>query len=202
MDRPSAAAVVRSYLAAHGRAAVADSLILPALESVGARWEAGSLSLSQVYMAGRICEALLDTELPVVGGAALEGPRLGIGVLEDRHGLGKRMVSSVLRATGRSPVDFGEGLSAPVLARRAAEAGTEILLVSVLVLTSALRVTSLVDELRRAGSTAKVVVGGAPFRLDPKLGREVGADAWGRTAADAVRLVEALTEPLSRRGAA
>ena len=35
----------------------------------------------------------------------------------------------------------------------------------------------------------RVIVGGAPFLFDDKLWREVGADAMGRNAAEAVTLV-------------
>ena len=52
-----------------------------------------------------------------------------------------------------------------------------------------------VKELRELlGSDVGIVVGGAPFRFDPLLWREVGADAFGRTAADAVNIVAHLAE--------
>jgi methanogenic corrinoid protein MtbC1 len=79
------------------------------------------------------------------------------------------------------------------LAQRAVEDGVEVLLVSTLMLPSALRVGVLRSELLRLGSTAKIVVGGAPFRLDERLWREVGADAAGRSAADAVAIVDRLS---------
>jgi methanogenic corrinoid protein MtbC1 len=57
---------------------------------------------------------------------------------------------------------------------------------------SALRVRDVVNGLAARGSKAKVVVGGAPFRLDAKLGEAVGADRVGRTASDALRIVAEL----------
>ncbi len=42
----------------------AEKVVLPALEQMGAGWQDGSLALSQVYMAGRICEELIDEMLP------------------------------------------------------------------------------------------------------------------------------------------
>jgi methanogenic corrinoid protein MtbC1 len=65
----------------------------------------------------------------------------------------------------------------------------EILLVSVLMLPSALRVKELRARLTQAGRNIKIAVGGAPFRYDDQLWREVGADAMGRTASDAVKIV-------------
>jgi methanogenic corrinoid protein MtbC1 len=37
------------------------------------------------------------------------------------------------------------------------------------------------------------VVGGAPFLLDDELWKEVGADAMGRSASEAIEIVEAMT---------
>ncbi|MFW5855403.1 MAG: cobalamin-binding protein, partial [Thermodesulfobacteriota bacterium] len=66
----------------------------------------------------------------------------------------------------------------------------ELLLISALMLPSALRVEKVKDLLDRFGSRTQIVVGGAPFRIDPQLGREVGADAVGNSAADAVAIIE------------
>jgi len=36
-----------------------------------------------------------------------------------------------------------------------------------------------------------VIVGGAPFRFDPQLWKEIGADAMAYSAADAIAVIEA-----------
>jgi methanogenic corrinoid protein MtbC1 len=59
-------------------------------------------------------------------------------------------------------------------------------------LRSALRVRDLVAGLRAAGLPTKVVAGGAPFVLDRRLAEEVGADAVGYSASDAVAIVRRL----------
>ena len=67
-----------------------------------------------------------------------------------------------------------------------------VLLISVLILPSALKVREVCAQLKAAGSDVKVVVGGAPFLFDDMLWREVGADAMGRSASDAVAIVARL----------
>jgi methanogenic corrinoid protein MtbC1 len=44
-------------------------------------------------------------------------------------------------------------------------------------------------RLQALGSEVKVVVGGAPFRLDDQLWKEVGADAMGREASEALDII-------------
>jgi methanogenic corrinoid protein MtbC1 len=60
-------------------------------------------------------------------------------------------------------------------------------------LPSALQVREVRAGLWAAGANVRVIVGGAPFRLDTQLWREVGADAMGRNAAEAIELVRRFT---------
>ncbi len=161
------------------------SLIVPALEKIGKIWEDGEVAPSQVYMAGRICEEIVDELLPEQ--KRLEGPsqaRLALAVLEDQHMLGKRIVYSVLRSAGYRPLDYGSR-TVEELVERVAEDDVHLLLLSVLMLPSALRVKELKRQLVAAGlGRVKLFVGGAPFRVDPQLAAEVGADFFGTTASD------------------
>lgn len=192
VDRAAVQEDLRALLAARPPLEVFEQALAPALERVGRGWEAGRVSLSQVYMAGRLAEELMLELLPPGAGAQAGRARLGVAVLEDRHVLGKRLVVAALRAGGHEPVDLGSGLGVAELAARAAEERLDVLLVSTLMLRAALRVRELVATLRARGSQARVLVGGAPFRFDPCLWREVGADACGERASDAPRLVARL----------
>lgn len=192
VDRVASDAIFRERLSRGTAVDLADGLLGPALESIGSRWERGELALSQVYMAGRICEQLVDRYLPEAppGGGPL--PRMAIAVFEDHHVLGKRIVSSLLRSTGHPLADYGHGLGAEALLPRLEADRIEVLLLSCLMVRSALGIRELVEGLRRRGMPVRVLVGGAPFRLDPALAAEVGADGWGATASDALRLVRDL----------
>jgi methanogenic corrinoid protein MtbC1 len=106
--------------------------------------------------------------------------------------LGKRIVCSVLRAAGWSVIDYGHG-TAESLAARAISDGLDILLVSALMLPSAMDVRRLTRALSASGAGVRVVVGGAPFVFDEQLWREVGADAVGRNASDAIAIVRRLS---------
>jgi len=165
-----------------------EKLVVPALERIGAGWEQGQVALSQVYMSGRICEELVDTLLPPGGLGRKNRPKMAIAVLQDYHLLGKRIVYSVLRASGFELLDYGR-VDVDDLVRRVRQDGVEVLLISVLMLPSALRVKEVRARLQAIGSDVKIVVGGAPFRLDDQLWKEVGADAMGREASEAVDII-------------
>jgi methanogenic corrinoid protein MtbC1 len=196
LDRLEVRRIVDELAGKGSPIAALQSVVAPALERIGERWSRGEVSLSQVYMSGRICEEAIGAVLPRVETRRGNGPLMAITVLEDYHMLGKRLVASVLRSSGYDLLDYGR-TTVSELASRVREDAIQILLVSTLMLPAALRVRALRDTLRDAGSEAKIVVGGAPFRMDDALWREVGADAMGRTASDSIEIVARLSGGLA-----
>ena len=172
---------------------VLEELLVPAMERIGKGWELGTVALSQVYMSGRICEELLEGILPADDVSFRKHRKTAIAVLNDRHMLGKRIVCSVLRAGGFRLLDYGT-VDVENLVNRVKEDHVAVLLISTLMLHSALRVKEVGERLHEAGCRVKLVVGGAPFRLDRQLWREVGADAVGYNGSDALAIVAELAE--------
>ncbi len=194
VDRVKAGRIVRETCREGSPFTCLETLVVPALEEVGRRWERGEVALSQVYMSGRICEEIVDTMLPPGDPGRVGLPPMAIVVLEDHHTLGKRIVLSALRAGGYEVADFGSGLSVDQLVERTVQGKIKILLISTLMLPAALRAKEAIARIKTALPGTKVIVGGAPFNFDPQLWNEVGADAMGRTASDTLRLINRLTE--------
>ncbi|MDZ4163762.1 MAG: cobalamin-dependent protein [Smithellaceae bacterium] len=166
-----------------------DRVIVTALARIGEGWSRGETALSQVYMSGRICEGLVDELLPPGDSQRKDQPPMAIAALNDYHLLGKRIVYSTLRAGGFDLLDYGRA-TVDELVQRAQADQIRVLLISTLMLHSALQVRDLVLALKAASLDVKVVVGGAPFIFDPQLWREVNADAMGRSASEAVGIIQ------------
>jgi methanogenic corrinoid protein MtbC1 len=169
----------------------AEDVIVPVLDQIGDRWQRGELALAQVYMSGRLCEALLD-EISGSSPQEIKEYGLAIAVLEDFHVLGKRIVCSVLNTAGYAFKDYGP-IALDALIEKVENDRIRILLVSTLMLSSALRVKLLKEHFTSRGMDVKLIVGGAPFRFDPNLWREVGADATSPTASGVVATLRSLT---------
>ena len=200
IDRLAAEQILTGAIRESGLDEVVRSMIVPALEQIGDDWVRGRVSLSDVYMSSRICEELMRPLAPKAAQLRQDQPRIGLAALHDYHLLGKKMVHLALLSSGYAVMDFGQGISVADLVRRVQEADVEVLLVSTLMLPSALRVKDLRRELDRAGLKPTLVVGGAPFRFDLELWKEVGADAMGISAADALKILDQIAE--ERAGAA
>ena len=140
LDRETARRQMRLALSDTNPATAIETLLIPTMERIGVLWEQGEVALSQVYMSGRICEGILDELLPVAETTEAENQQVVITVFEDSHALGKRLVVSALRVA-RIPVrDYGLGVTLEDLVKKVREDRPQVLLISVLMLRSALRV--------------------------------------------------------------
>ena len=189
LDRIGSDAIFQQALTRLSPIEAVEQIVVPALEQIGTAWLEGSVALSQVYMSGRFCEELVERALPPSDPDRKHQPRSAIVVLSDYHMLGKRVVYSVMRASGFELFDYGR-MDVDELVKRATADKISVLLISVLMLPSALKVREVCERLKTAGIKVKLAVGGAPFLFDDQLWQEVGADAMGRSAADAVSLVQ------------
>ncbi len=188
LDRLRAQGVLTSIAGLTSPFDLADKIIGPALERIGFGWQEGRVSLSQLYMSGRICEELIEEILPPENPHRPDQPKMAIASLLDHHSLGKRVIYAALRAAGYAIQDWGRTdvyeLVDLVLASK-----IQVLLISATMQNSAQRVKEVRKRLDLARATTKIIVGGAPFRFDTYLWQDVGADAMGFDAADALRVV-------------
>lgn len=192
LDEEAAGNIIREAQGKSSPGEIAGDLISSALVSIGDSWESGKLSLSQVYMSGIICEKAIDKILPPQSPIRKSQPKMAIAVLEDFHLLGKRIIYSTLRASGFELIDLGGGLSIERIVDIVKTEEIKILLLSVLMLPSALRVRELKVQLKDYDIT--IVVGGAPFRFDEHLWKEVGADHYGKDSSEALEIVNKIME--------
>jgi len=183
--------IVRRHLDSGAGLDSLEKLITVSLESIGRKWEAGSVALAQIYLSGKICEDIMAAHLPE---APLPGNGRGscaIALLNDHHQLGKRMVLCSLRSAGFDIADWGMA-SVDQVVKRTLEESPEVLLLSTLMLASALHVKDVRAKLDAGGYPGKLLVGGAPFRLDKNLWREVGADATADNAMESISVLGSL----------
>lgn len=193
LNRVALRDIFKEAVLSYGSVRCIDRLITPTLEEIGKDWENGKVALSQIYMSSRICEELVDTILTKDNKGGYQNQKIAIAVLNDHHILGKKIVYSIMRTVGFEVHDFGGGNTVETIVNRVKVDGIKILMISVLMLPSALLVKDLKSRLADYGYNTKLIVGGAPFRFDKELWKEVGADAMGYNASDAIKIVKEMT---------
>lgn len=192
MDRIGSEKVLRDVVALRQSFGDAEQVITETLACIGDGWEVGDYSLSQIYMSGVLCEEIIARMLPEFRMMRKNSPKIGIGVLIDRHALGKRIVKAVVQAEGYEIFDFGMGLTVDEMVEKTMAYRIDVLLVSTLMLPSALKVKGIRKQFDQRGLTTRLIVGGAPFRFDRSLWQQVGADADGKNATAVIPIIERL----------
>lgn len=191
MDRLAAQEVLNQRAEENDVLTFIEEVVVVALEHIGDEWLNGKLALSQVYMAGRVCEELVDMILPPEAPDRKDQPKMAICVLKDHHTLGKNIVYSLLRASGFELQDYGI-IGVDELVQRIEDDEVRMVLISVLMLPSALKVADVRAKLRARNLDVKIVVGGAPFRFDKMLWKNVNADAMCEGASDVLATIDKL----------
>lgn len=193
VDRLAAERIVSSAFKAATLDEVVATLIAPSLERIGDNWIKGTTSLSEIYMSSRICEELMKSAVPTGSPLKTGQPKMAIVALLDYHLLGKRLVQLMLHSSGYEVADYGQGATPEDVVNWVRRDQIEVLLISTLMLPSALKIKELKKLLQGAHLNPRLVVGGAPFRFDDELWKEVGADAMGYAASDALKIIGAMT---------
>lgn len=166
------------------------------LREVGERFHRGELWLPHLMLGAEAMEAAMGVLEEHISSEELASTSSGtvvIGTVEgDIHDLGLRIVASMLRANGFKVHDLGCNTRSLDFIEKAKEVKADIIAASSLMTTTMPFMKDLVEALESAGIRGqfKVMVGGGP--VTEKWAQEIGADGYGRDAAEAVRVAKEL----------
>ncbi len=170
----------------------------PAQDELGRLWERGVLSVAQEHMATAVTHLAMYALYPRL----VPEERLGLTLVAatppgDRHTVGLRMVTDLLRHRGWDAEYVGASCPVADLVEAAVEADASLLLLggSMTCHLPGLREAVGVVRADRRADAMTVMVGGAPFRDAPVLGDWVGADLAVGDAAAALEAAERLLAP-------
>jgi methylmalonyl-CoA mutase cobalamin-binding domain/chain len=160
------------------------------LEIVGSKFEAGEYFLADLIMAGEVVREAMPIlkEKMNPGDAKSKGTVILATVSGDIHEIGKNIVGMILSANGFEVIDLGVDVPAEKIMNTAKTSGARLIGLSALLTTMVGSIKEVVDSSKAAGLRDKVriVIGGACTSKD--LCKEMGADAYGETAIDALRI--------------
>lgn len=174
---------------------VINKYMIPAMEEVGARFEAGKAFVPELLMAARAMKGSLDLLKPLMAGSATSSilGRVVIGTVQgDLHDIGKNLVASMLEGCGFEVINLGTDVSAEKFVASVKEHNANILCMSALLTTTMAYMKTVVEVLEAEGlrGKVKVMVGGAP--INDKFAASVGADGYSANANAAVVLAKSL----------
>ncbi|MGD8330962.1 MAG: corrinoid protein [Acidobacteriota bacterium] len=169
--------------------------LIAGMDVVGARFRDHQIFLPDVLLAARAMQAGMALLEPLF----LQGERRGLGkvvigtVQGDIHDIGKNLVGIMLQGAGFEVIDLGKDVAPEAFVDAAVEADAGIIGMSTLLTTTMPAMARVVAVLRERGLHGRIrtIAGGAP--VTPELIAELGIDAYGYDAANAVDRLKELT---------
>ncbi len=113
-------------------------------------------------------------------------------VFGDIHSIGKGMVATLLYAAGFEVVDLGINVKAEAFLEAVKEHKPDILAMSALLTTTAMEQKNVIEGLKKENlrNKVKVIIGGSP--INQEFADSIGADGYGATAPDGVKVAKSL----------
>jgi len=174
-------------------------VIVPSIEfmSTSISQDFGS-NLAQHYMTAQIAaqatEELISkfkSPLKLIG-------KMVIGTSHgDFHGLGKRIVIGCMKAQMIEAIDLGLNVFPEKFVNEAIAHGAQVIGISSMMMHTAtgengcIKVREILKK-RELENKIKIIVGGAPYKYDHNLYKNVKADAWAENGIDAGKVVTEL----------
>jgi 5-methyltetrahydrofolate--homocysteine methyltransferase len=164
--------------------------LIGAMDVVGKRFASGEIYVPEMLVAAKTMQQGLAVIKPLLKG---EGPKsrgtILMGTVKgDLHDIGKNLVIMMLEGAGFDVIDMGVDLSVEKVIDKVIEIKPDILGLSALLTTTMPEMRKVISAMEEKGlrSSVKIMVGGAP--VDEKFAGSIGADGYGRDAAEAVQL--------------
>jgi len=167
--------------------------LISAMAVVGEKFEKKEYFVPEVLVSARAMDAALTVLKPLLESGNVQPlGKVAVGTVKgDLHDIGKNIVVMVLTGAGFEVENLGTDVS-PESFVEAAAGGAQVIGMSSLLTTTRSVMSDVVRLLEERGlrGGVKVILGGAA--VTEKFAEEVGADAYGEDANDAVRKVKGL----------
>lgn len=190
----------RTVVAAETQAALDEGIhpktildaMTAAMDGVGRRFQDGELFVPEMLIAARAMKAGTVLLEPILAAAGVRPEfRAVVGTVEgDLHEIGKNLVGMMWRGGGIEVIDLGVDVTPDRFVEAAREHDANLVGLSALLTTTMPNMRGVVEAVRAAGLSAKVVVGGAP--VTPEFAAQIGADGYAADAGAAVDLARGL----------
>ena len=172
--------------------------VTPCLRDIGERFSRLELYLPDMMRSAEVVKAIhsnLKDTLQAENDLDVSGKVVIGTVYGDIHDLGKNIVASMLEVNGFEVHDLGVDVEAHAFLERARAVDANIIAVSSLLSTSLPYVADVIEMVQASPADAdrfKIMIGGGPVTAD--YASQIGANAYGEDAADAVRQAFALVQ--------
>ncbi len=170
---------------------IVSECLIPAIRRVGDLYEKKTYFLPQLILSAETMKEgfeFLEPGLAANGEAEVKKKVIMATVKGDVHDIGKNIVSLMLRNSGYDVIDLGKDVEANELVAAARRENADVIGLSALMTTTMGEMKKIIEAVREAALTVRVIVGGAV--ITDEFARDIGADGYAKDALAAVKLVD------------
>ncbi|MBQ4626838.1 MAG: dihydropteroate synthase, partial [Clostridia bacterium] len=168
---------------------IIDSMIIPALNTVGKGFEEKKVYLPQLLMSAEAAKQAFEAvKAAIPSGEAKKGKIIIATVKGDIHDIGKNIVKVLLENYGYDVIDLGKDVSPEAIAQAVRIHGAKLVGLSALMTTTVPAMEETITLLRKEAHDCLVMVGGAV--MTEEYAKMIGADSFSTDAMGAVRYAE------------
>jgi len=168
---------------------VINELLIPALNGIGAEFEAGRAYLPELLMSAEAASLAFSEIKKKIPEAKASGREVVLATVKgDIHDIGKNIVKVLLESYGFTVRDLGRDVAPEAVVSSLLDSGARLVGLSALMTTTVKSMKDTIDLIRKAAPDVKIMVGGAV--LTQEYAEMIGADFYGKDAMEAVRIAE------------
>lgn len=171
---------------------ILDEILIPALDSVGEKYDGGEIFLPQLIQSAETVKSSLNVIkeklLSKSDNSVSKGKIIVATVKGDIHDIGKNIVKIMLENYGYEVIDLGKDVPIENVIRTARENEIKLVGLSALMTTTVQSMKDTIQSLRDNNIDAKVFVGGAV--LTEEYAKNIGADYYSKDAKSAVEIAK------------
>ncbi len=174
---------------------IVQTVVVPALDTVGKKFEEKKLYLPQLLMSAEAAKGAFEKIKASVSVSENNGkkdtfPIVIATVKGDVHDIGKNIVKLLLENYGYDVIDLGKDVPKEKIVEAARKSNAKIVGLSALMTTTVPAMEETIKALNESLPECKTVVGGAV--LTKEYAEKIGADKYSKDAMETVRFAESM----------
>lgn len=168
---------------------VINEYIIPALDTVGDRFEKKTMFLPQLLMSAEAAGKAFEAVKAHLSSNAPQKEKIILATVKgDIHDIGKNIVKVLLQNYGYNVIDLGKDVPPELVVKTAQEQNVKLVGLSALMTTTVESMEETIKLLKKALPEVETVVGGAV--LTKEYADMIGASFYAKDAMDTVRYAE------------
>jgi len=197
-DMDNAEKIAEEVLADGVEPIEAADALTEGIQIIGDKFGSGELFLPDLVCASEVLKKAfppINAAIEADGSKKKSLGKIVIGtVYGDIHSIGKNMVATLFYAAGFEVVDLGINVNSGTFLDAIRKETPDVLAMSALLTTTAKEQEKVIEGIKKEGlrDKVKIIVGGSP--INQEFADRIGADGYGATAPEGVKIVKMLLD--------